>query len=80
MVQIPLSDFLKHLFTKYVGPPLGVNQMWTKRNDHASKSEFVDFFNFNTCQKDQFWRKEKIAVWPFFGLLLSSTSLPQEIH
>jgi len=40
----PWSDFLKHQFTKPLGPSLGVNQMWTKRNDHAPKNKCVDFF------------------------------------
>ena len=34
---------------KPLGPSLGVNRMWTKRNDHAPKSECVDFFNI--CPK-----------------------------
>ena len=41
MFQLPWSDFLKLQFTKRVGPSLGVNQMWTKRNDHAPKNECV---------------------------------------
>ena len=43
MVQLPWSDFLKNQFTKPLGSSLGVNQMWTKRNDHAPKSECADF-------------------------------------
>jgi len=27
-----------------LGPSLGVNRMWTKKNDHAPKSECVEFF------------------------------------
>ena len=34
------------------GPSLGVNQMWTTRNDHAPKNECVDCFNI--CHKRQF--------------------------
>ena len=38
---------------KPLGPSLGVNHMWTKRNDHAPKSEFVFYFYFyfNICPK-----------------------------
>jgi hypothetical protein len=31
------------LFHKVVGPSLGVNKIWIKRNDHTSKSECVGF-------------------------------------
>ena len=44
MVQLPWFDFLKNQLTKSLGPSLGVNQMWTKRNDHAPKSECVLMF------------------------------------
>ena len=37
--------FKKKRFIKYLGFSLGVNQMWIKRNDHAPKSECVDFSN-----------------------------------
>ena len=30
---------------KVFGPSLGVIRMWTKRNDHAPKSECADVFN-----------------------------------
>jgi hypothetical protein len=39
------SDFLENQFIKLLGPSLGVNGMWTKRNDHAPKSECVGFSN-----------------------------------
>ena len=40
----PWSNFhgpisLKYQLTKPLGPSLGVNQMWTKNNDHAPKGE-----------------------------------------
>ena len=41
----PWSDFFKSKFTKLLGPSLGVNWMWTKRYNHASKHEHVDVFN-----------------------------------
>ena len=44
MVQLPWSDFLKYQFTKPLGPSLGVNQMWTKRNNHTPKSDGASFF------------------------------------
>ena len=36
--------FKKNQYTKPLGPSLGVNQMWTKENDHAPKNECADFF------------------------------------
>ena len=49
----------KNLFTKPLGPSLGVNQMWTRRSDHAPKDECVDFFLKKYAQKMQFWKKIK---------------------
>jgi hypothetical protein len=57
MVQLPWSDFLKYQFTKPLGPSLGVNQIWAKRNDHAPKSECVD--SFKICPKRKFRKKMK---------------------
>ena len=37
------SDLSKNQFTKSLGLSLGVNWMWTKRNDHAPKIERVVF-------------------------------------
>ena len=42
-VQHPWSHFLKNQFTKSLCPSLGVNQMWTERNDHASKVNVLIF-------------------------------------
>ena len=68
MVQLPWSDLLKtNQFTKPLGPSLDVNRMWTKRNDHAPKSEcaYLNFY-FNMYQKGQFWEeKKKPQGWPF---------------
>ena len=47
---------LKNLVLKALGPSLGVNQTWTKKNDHAPKSERVDCFS--TCSKGQFWKEK----------------------
>ena len=63
------SDFmvwiLKNPFTKPLGPSLGVNQMWTKRNDHAPKSK-----------KGQL---KKFQVWPL-SCLLFTFSFFQKFH
>jgi hypothetical protein len=41
----PMVWFLKvNQILKFLGPSLGVKQMWIKRNDHAPKNECVDFF------------------------------------
>ena len=40
--RYPIS--LKNQLRKPLGPLLGVNQMWTKRNDHAPKSGRADLF------------------------------------
>jgi hypothetical protein len=40
----PWSNFLKIQFPKPLAPSLGVNQMWTKRNDHAPKNKCDDFY------------------------------------
>ena len=44
---------------KAFGPSPGVNRMWTKRNDHAPKSECVKKFNIYLKNNQ---------VWPFFWL------------
>jgi hypothetical protein len=49
---------LKKLVLKAFGPSLGVNQMWTKKNDHAPKSEGADFFD-NMSKKGSFEKKIK---------------------
>jgi hypothetical protein len=51
MVQLhgptSVAQFLeRNQFGKSLGSSLGVNRMWTERNDHAPKSECdADFFN-----------------------------------
>ena len=57
---------------KALGPSLGVNRMWTKKNDLAPKSECVVFFN--TCSKRVFLKKNSsLTILLFsFGLHLSS--------
>ena len=53
------SDFLKKLVLKALGPSLGVNRMWTKKNDHAPKRTFL----------------KKIQICPFSCLLLGFNCL-----
>ena len=49
---------LRKLVLKALGPLLCVNQMWTKKNDHAPKSKCVDFF-LNMPKKGSFEKKFK---------------------
>ena len=42
MVQLSWSDSLQIQFTKPLGSSIGVNQMSTKGNDHAPKSECAE--------------------------------------
>ena len=42
MVRLHGLFFLKNQLTKYLDLSLGVDWMWTKRDDHAPKSERVD--------------------------------------
>ena len=74
MVQIPWSNFLKNQVTKSFGPSLGVNWMWTKKNDHAPQSEYVHFFNAFPIRTilGFFIYLLFILVWPFSCLLLAS--------
>ena len=60
---------LKELVLKALGPSLGVNQMWTKKNDHAPKREWVDVFLIN-AQEEQFW-----IFFSSLTILLSSFEL-----
>ena len=55
---ITMVRFLKNQYTKPLGPSLGVNQMWVKRNDHAPKSQCVDLFN--VCPKRAVLRKNQV--------------------
>jgi hypothetical protein len=48
----------KKLVLRALGPSLGVNRMWTKKSDHAPKSEGVDFLIH--AQKGQFWKKNQV--------------------
>jgi hypothetical protein len=46
----------KNQFTKPLGPSLGVNRVWTKRNNYAPKIECVGFFNI--CPKRTILEKQ----------------------
>jgi hypothetical protein len=65
----PWFNFFKNQITKPLGLSLGVNRMWTKRNDHTPTSECAKFFLIYV-QKEKFWLKKKIQVWPFSCLHL----------
>jgi hypothetical protein len=52
---------------KSLDPSLGVNRMWTKRNDHAPNSECAGFFNI--CPKREILKNNNLII------LLSSSSL-----
>ena len=69
MVQLPWSNSLKTQFTKPLGPSLGVNQMRTKRNDHAPKSECADFLEIY-AQKRQIKKIDKFDHSVFSSLHL----------
>ena len=57
IVQLSWSDFLKNQFIKPLDPSLDVNRMWTRMDDHAPKSECVDFLNI--CPKKIVLKKIK---------------------
>ena len=65
----PWSNFLENQFTKPLGPSLGADRMWTKRNGHAPKNECVLSY-LNISPNGSF---EKAKVRPFPCLLLSSS-------
>ena len=49
MVHLSWSDFFKSNLQSLWAPSPGVNRIWTKRNDHAPKSECASFFFSNIC-------------------------------
>ena len=55
--NLPQSDLCKNQFTKPLGSSLGVNRMWTKKNDHAPKVNVLIFLIF--VQEGQFWEKNQ---------------------
>ena len=72
MVSLLWSNF-KNCILKAFGPHLGVNQIWTKKSDHASKSGCADFLN--TCPKRAIFRIFLMFyILPFFTPSLSLLS------
>ena len=67
---ISWSNCLKNQFTKSFGLSLGVNQMWTKRNDYTPKSGCADFFIY--IPEKTVLRKKNNRFWPFSCLHLLS--------
>jgi hypothetical protein len=60
----------KNQFTKFLGPSLGVNRMWTKRNDHTPKvKNLIDFFKYMS-RNGSFGEKFKFD--DFFAFIFSS--------
>ena len=53
----PTSIVRFNQFTKPLGPDLGVNRMWMRRNDHAPKVNVLIFFYY--VQKGSFEKKIK---------------------
>ena len=64
------SDYLRNQFKKLLGPSLGVNRMWTKKNDHPPKSECADFFS--TCPKRALWKEKNSSSTIFLVLYWAS--------
>ena len=59
MVYISWSEFLKKWFTKPLGPSLGVNRMWIKRNDRAPKNNRDEFIFWIYARRSRFWERKK---------------------
>ena len=65
---------LKKLVLKALGPSLGVNWMWIKKNEHAPKNECANFFQY-MFKKGSFEKNSSLTVLLFsLGLYLSFTS------
>ena len=60
MVQLPWSDLWRNQIMKPLGPSLGVNRMWIKRNDLAPLSECADFFGI--CPKRAILDKSSLTI------------------
>jgi Pyruvate/2-oxoacid:ferredoxin oxidoreductase delta subunit len=79
MVQLPWSGFLKNKKNKKITKPLGVIQMWTKKNDHSPKSECDDCFNI--CPKRAiFWKwNDKVKFDHLFVFFCLHLLFPKKI-
>ena len=62
---------LKIIVLEDLGPSLGVNRMWIKKNDYAPQSECANCFN--TCSKRALLKI--IRVWPLSCFLMGFTCL-----
>jgi hypothetical protein len=72
MVQFSWSDFLIFFVLKALGRSLGVNRMWTKKNDHAPKRECAGLFLYMS-KKDIFEENSSLLILlSSLGLYLSS--------
>ena len=80
MVQLPWSDFLTNQVTKPLGPSLGVNRMWTQRNDMHEKVNVVIFLIYT--QKRKFCKNFKLGRSLVFSCLhlLFPKKKPSEIY
>ena len=56
----------KKLLFRALGPSLGVNRMWTKKSDHAPKSEGAYFSN--TCPKRAILEKKSSLTILLYSL------------
>ena len=64
--------FFLNQFAKCLGPSLGVNRMWTKKNDHAPKNECADFLNI--CPKKENLKRKNSSLIIFFSLVFVFSS------
>ena len=70
--RFSMVQLLKKLVLKALGPSLGVNWMWTKKNDHAPKNECVDLFWY-MFEKGILGKKSSLTIFlSSLGLYLSS--------
>jgi hypothetical protein len=66
---------LKKIVLKALGSSLGVNQLWTKKNDHAPKNDCGDLFFIYMPEKGIFEKRIKLShSLIFFWALLVFTS------
>ena len=73
-VQHPWSSFLKNQFYTAFGPLTRCRPNLDQEEWPCTKSECADIFNI--CPKKAVLENKQFQVWPFFYLLLSSSSLP----
>jgi hypothetical protein len=69
-----MVQFLENRFTMPLDPSLGVNQMWTKRNDHAPNVNMLTLLNI--CPQRAVVKNNKSRL--IISYLLLSSSLSQK--